>query len=262
MATLLVTDANRGQEIATNGVLISATLKRVPTDFNHGDYLSISNSIKVGLHMHIATSYVSVDSILFTGNISFDSLVVEDIPDGCEVELEFPAAPTLTALVPNTAESGSADFVLSCQGTEFTNETIINFAGQEEPTTFVSNVEVTTIVKPSLFAPATVPVYLHTGDLQTASLDFTFTQTVLPVLSAIVPTSVLAGSADFTLSCQGSGFTDQSRIYFGGQNLPTTFVSSTEITTVISPSLFSPGEVGVAVSTGDLWSDPLAFTFT
>jgi hypothetical protein len=81
----------------------------------------------------------------------------------------------LASLSPNTVVSGSPDFVLSCIGTGFTPNTVMKFGDYDEPTTFVSETEVTTIVKPSLFAPAAVPVLVRNGDVLSEPLDFTFT---------------------------------------------------------------------------------------
>lgn len=91
---------------------------------------------------------------------------------------EPPEAPVLSLLLPNTVASGDPDLTLSCRGSNFTDRTVVHFGDYDEPTTLVSATEVTTIVKPSLFAPAPVPVYLHSGgDLQkTQTLTFTFTE--------------------------------------------------------------------------------------
>jgi hypothetical protein len=97
--------------------------------------------------------------------------------EGGPVPPEPAAAPVLTGLSPDTAVSGdAADIVMSCVGTGFTPESIIVFNGFAEPTTFVSDTEVTTGVKPSLFVvPAVCPVAVHTGTQVTAAIDFTFT---------------------------------------------------------------------------------------
>ena len=81
----------------------------------------------------------------------------------------------LASLSPNTAVSGSADFVLSCIGTGFTKDTVMQFGAHDEPTTLVSATEVTTIVKPSLFVPDVVPVLVHTATETSEPLNFTFT---------------------------------------------------------------------------------------
>jgi hypothetical protein len=88
------------------------------------------------------------------------------------------AAFSLDSLSPDTVVSGSDDLTLSCIGSSFNAETIIKFGDFDEPTTLVSSTEVTTIVKPSLFAPAVVPVQVHNGPVYSAPLYFSFTEPV------------------------------------------------------------------------------------
>lgn len=86
-----------------------------------------------------------------------------------------PPPPILESLSPDTVISGDPDVVLSCIGSGFTWETTIKFGDYDEPTTLVSPTEVTTIVKPSIFAPAVVPVLVRNGLVSSDPLDFTFT---------------------------------------------------------------------------------------
>jgi hypothetical protein len=174
--TLTVSDADRGQEVATNKAIVSVVLKKAPLGYDP-DYLAFADGNRVAFNMHISSTPVSVDSNLFSGAASFESLVVKEIPTGCEVELELTDPPTLTSLSPDTAVSGDLDFVLSCTGANFVSGTVIRFGPTyDEPTTLVSDTEVTTIVKPSLFAPAVVPVWVRTGNLWSDPVDFTFTE--------------------------------------------------------------------------------------
>lgn len=115
-----------------------------------------------------------------SGNPNYISLPPEG---GSAPEPPDPAlAPTLTSLDPNTAVLGSEDFTLRCLGTNFTEESIINFAGQPEPIVFVSPEEITTGVKPSLGWGTNVgiPVFVQNADGQIANppLDFVFTDPV------------------------------------------------------------------------------------
>jgi len=97
--------------------------------------------------------------------------------EGGPVPPEPIAPPALTSLDPSTAVAGStADIVMKAIGTGFTPSSIIVFNGYAEPTTFVSETELTTGVKPSLFVvPAVCPVSIHTNSLVTEPIDFTFT---------------------------------------------------------------------------------------
>jgi hypothetical protein len=85
-------------------------------------------------------------------------------------------APVLSALNPATAVLGSANFTLSCIGEGFTPDAVIAFNGLDEPTTVVSETEVTTGVDMSVWAaPATVPVTVRTAAGESAPLTFEFT---------------------------------------------------------------------------------------
>jgi hypothetical protein len=84
------------------------------------------------------------------------------------------SAPTISALTPDTAESGAADIDLVITGTGFTPSSVIVFGANDEPTTMISDTEVSTGVRPSLFAPAVVPVTVRNGPARSAPLDFTF----------------------------------------------------------------------------------------
>jgi hypothetical protein len=84
--------------------------------------------------------------------------------------------PTLTSLEPNTAVLGDPDLVLHCIGTNFTETSVIHFSDHDEPTTFVSDTEVTTGVKPTLgWGAVSLPVTIRQGSFETGPLDFTFT---------------------------------------------------------------------------------------
>lgn len=110
---------------------------------------------------------------------SYRDWLAEGSPSGGQA----PGAPlpTLASLEPATAEIGSADVLLHAIGTGFEDGCSIVFNGGEEPTTFVSATEVTTVVKPSLATgPWTLPVYVRGITGATNSLDFSFTEPVVP----------------------------------------------------------------------------------
>ncbi len=85
--------------------------------------------------------------------------------------------PALTALEPDTAVLGSPSFTLHVQGSGFTPDAVIVFAGHDEPTTVVSPTEVTTGIDMSVWhGPDAVPVTVKHGDGDASNaLVFTFT---------------------------------------------------------------------------------------
>jgi hypothetical protein len=86
-----------------------------------------------------------------------------------------------------------------------------------------------------------------------------------PSVSAISPTSIVAGSSDLVLNVTGHYFVDDPQIgtkaiwRAGGQTstLPTNVVNTTQLTALIPAALLSSaGSAQIWVQTGDLSSDP------
>lgn len=85
--------------------------------------------------------------------------------------------PVITSLEPASMAIGSADQELKVKGTGFTPGSVIVFNGYVEPTTPGEVTELATGVKPSLFAvPVTLPVTVRSGPLESAPMDFEFTE--------------------------------------------------------------------------------------
>jgi hypothetical protein len=176
MGVITVTEAELGQSVAKDQVLKGLTLKIPPSAAGYGNYFTLTDGEMVLYNIDPSTSHISSDSVLFSGGYGFGDLILKNIPVGSTFELDVTAPPTLGSLSPNSVESGAPDLTLSCTGTDFTGGSIIMFGSEDEPTTMVSDTELTTIVKPSLFAPATVPVTVRTGRFTTDPVDFTFTE--------------------------------------------------------------------------------------
>jgi hypothetical protein len=85
--------------------------------------------------------------------------------------------PVVTSLEPASAVIGSEPFDIHVKGTGFTPDSAIVFAGQVEPTTFVSETELTTGVNMPLWTgPDIVPVAVRNQDnVQSDPMSFEFT---------------------------------------------------------------------------------------
>lgn len=85
-----------------------------------------------------------------------------------------------------------------------------------------------------------------------------------PVITSIMPTSrVVAPTDDITLHVYGTGFVFESFIHFAGHEERTRMVSTGELTTGITGSLFAgPDTVDVSVRTDGLESNVVPFEFT
>jgi hypothetical protein len=87
--------------------------------------------------------------------------------------------------------------------------------------------------------------------------------TKLPTVSMLNPSTVTIGSPYFDIHVHGSNFTDTSKILFNGLEEPTTFVSSSELTTGVNMPLWTaPATVPVSVqNVNGSMSAPLMFEF-
>lgn len=100
-----------------------------------------------------------------------------DLAEGGGTPPVADVAPILDSLDPATAELDSADVTMTVHGTGFTESSVIMFADQPEPIVFVSETEISTVVKPSLsWGAVTVPVSVKNGEEESNLLDFTFTE--------------------------------------------------------------------------------------
>lgn len=91
-------------------------------------------------------------------------------------EIAGAAKPEITALSPDYCVLDDPDFVLYVEGTGFTPQSEIWFAGHPEPTSLGEDGRLSTGVKPGLWgAPVVVKCAVHTGTQMSNALDFTFT---------------------------------------------------------------------------------------
>jgi len=85
--------------------------------------------------------------------------------------------PDLLDIDPDAATIGDPDVTLTCTGEGFTPESVIVFNGGDEPTTFVNETTLTTIVKPSTAGVAgTFPVLVRSAAGESEPLDFEFVE--------------------------------------------------------------------------------------
>ncbi len=82
-----------------------------------------------------------------------------------------------------------------------------------------------------------------------------------PIITALQPASVEAGSDAFALTVNGDNFLSSSMVRWNGVNRPTTFISATQLTASISVAdVASTGLVSVTISNPEGTSKPATFT--
>lgn len=86
-----------------------------------------------------------------------------------------------------------------------------------------------------------------------------------PTLTALEPDTASITDADFNGHIRGTGFTPQTVIVWNGVDEPTTFVDSTDVWTLVKPSVVTAPtvlDVTVRNGSGPEVDPPLEFTWT
>lgn len=160
--------------------------------------------------------------------------------------------PTVTSILPSSTLVNSGAFTLTVTGTNFINNSTVNWNGNGRVTTFVSATQLTAVISATdLTQAGTFPITVTNpapGGGTSNSVNFTVTNPA-PQLTSLSPGAAIVNSNAITLTLTGSGFVPQSRVLWNAAQRPTTFVSSTQLTAQISASdLATQGQVSVVVS--------------
>ncbi|MDD1653186.1 MAG: lectin like domain-containing protein [Methanomicrobiales archaeon] len=164
--------------------------------------------------------------------------------------------PVLTGISPATATAGGSAFTLSASGSGFTSGSIVRWNEADRTTTYVSDTRITATIPAADIATAgtaSVTVFTPAPGGGTSSPQ-TFTVSPppapVPVLTGISPSMTTAGGEGFNLTVTGSGFTLRSRVLWNGEDRPTIFRSSTQLTALIPESdIAAEGTASVTVYT-------------
>ncbi|MET4107575.1 FG-GAP-like repeat-containing protein [Hymenobacter sp. UYP22] len=179
--------------------------------------------------------------------------------------------PVITSFTPTSGYEGTN---VTLNGTNLAGTTLITFAGSSNNTVstdFVVNAAGTQIT--DIYVPAgaqTGPIRVTTAGGTATSTDvFTVTPAVpnpVPTMTALSPATAPGGSGPLVLTVNGVNFAARAFIQFNGVTLPTTRVSSSELTAQVPASaLAAPGTYSVTVTNptpGGGTSAPLPFLVT
>ncbi|WP_348261026.1 IPT/TIG domain-containing protein [Telmatobacter sp. DSM 110680] len=222
------------------------TLTATGVGFASGDSITwngtaIATSVDSSTQLHAT---VPAANVVTAGTIL---IAVQDASNNKTNQLPFIVTggaagtpPTLTSLSPNTSFNNVASVALTANGTGFLSNSVIVWAGTAMPTTFVSATQLTTTIPAAfLTTVGTENVFVLNPD-STVSNTLPFTITVnpatTPTLTSISPTKSAVGDPGFTLTLNGTNFATGCVAYFGATALPTTVVSSTQLTAQVPAS--------------------------
>ncbi|MFN0109326.1 MAG: hypothetical protein ACKVZH_10780 [Blastocatellia bacterium] len=180
--------------------------------------------------------------------------------------------PVLTSLIPTVIAAGSPGFTLTINGANFVPGAVVNFNGSPRQTVFFSASQLFAQISAADVAnvgSATITVTNPApggGTSNGLTLVISSTPNPVPTLVSVNPNGAIAGDSDFTLVVTGANFVPGAFIVFGGQPLPTIFVSTNELRAlVMSEHVANPGSVDVYVinpAPGGGASNTLPFAIT
>ena len=178
-------------------------------------------------------------------------------------------ATRIDALSQTAALVGGNGFTLTLTGANFTNTAKVRWSGSERATNFVSATQLTAaITTADLTATGTFSIDVFDappGGGASNQVSFTV-QNPVPQLAGLNPASRAAGSEQFTLTLNGSGFVSGAVVRWNNNARSTIFVSATQLTAFIPASdVAAQGTTTVTVfnpAPGGGASGPQTFTIT
>ncbi len=227
------------------------------------------------------TTYISstqLDATILTSDLAtvgtFAITVVNPTPgggtSGSQTFTVNNPVPTTTTISPLAKNAGSGAFTLTVNGTNFVSGATVDFDGSARTTTFVNSTKVTASITSSDvffgqegYHDITV-VNPSPGGGASNAASFDVVSLLAPTITDIVPSSSTYGNNGFTLTVNGSRFFSggTSTIYWGSLALPTTYVSSGQLTaslaSVPAAGIYYITVVNTIVFGGS--SNPVAFT--
>jgi len=152
----------------------------------------------------------------------------------------------LNSVSPSTIKIGSPSTTLTFAGKNFvTGGTAIWNSANALATTFVSATQITAVVPATYLTKAgTATVALAfpspASSNQTVTQSLTITiGNVAPTLTSMTPMHVISNASSLSLTLTGTNFNASSVVDWGSTALTTTFVSATQLTATVPPSLYA-----------------------
>jgi hypothetical protein len=161
--------------------------------------------------------------------------------------------PVIDSISPNLIQAGtvsSATFDLMVSGVGFENSATVQWNAKSVPTQFVSSTSLlATIPAGAAFALGIALVTVLSGGNSSSCVPFTIVPSC--AIGALSPPIIPTVSSALTLTVTGVGFQPNSVIEFNNTSLPTTFISTTQLSASVPPQQCSQYYfVNVAVSMG------------
>ncbi len=154
--------------------------------------------------------------------------------------------PEITSLSPTAVSTGSSSFELDVAGEHFVSQSTVTVNGNIRSSAFLgSTLLQAEVLSTDVSSAGTLEIAVVNpppGGGSSASFPLSV-RNPLPVIAALTPTAILAGSAGSTLGVSGSNFVSDSVITLNGAPRPTIFTSSSSLQASLNAGDFSTAGV-------------------
>jgi hypothetical protein len=151
-----------------------------------------------------------------------------------------PPLPTISSLSPSGGNAGMGAFILTVVGTNFSSNSTIYWGSTPLVTTVLQSAVAQASVPASLVATVgAISITVFTPSGTSSPVIFNISP-AMPVITSMSPGSVAAGSSQFTLTVNGTGFSSISAVFFGSCCLlDPTYASTTQLRITIPAYLIA-----------------------
>jgi uncharacterized protein (TIGR03437 family) len=197
----------------------------LPTTFVSATQLTATIPVDRVATENVATITVSTPGIADSNSLNFPIIAV---------------SPSISKISPDSAIAGGPAFTMTVNGDGFIPASqVTGLAGAT--TTYVSLNQLTVSVPASAIANVgshAIQV-VSPGPLVSPQAPVFAVKAPTPAITSLIPASVLVGGPDFTLTVNGSNFLSSATVAWNGAALPTTRVSATQLTAIVSAALIA-----------------------
>jgi uncharacterized repeat protein (TIGR02543 family) len=160
--------------------------------------------------------------------------------------------PAIASMTPVATVAGNPAFDLQVYGTNFLPNSVVRWNGVDRFTIFLSSKQLrATIAAEDISSPGQRDITVASPGILSGAMTFVVSNPA-PVITALSPPAVVAGSQEFALTVFGMNFVNGAAVLWNGQTRQTTFVSNSQLRAVIpAADTMQAGNFNVTVLNAD-----------
>jgi len=161
------------------------------------------------------------------------------------------SGPVITTFDPASAATGDAPFILTVNGLNFVEQSIVTIDGTPRATTFVSPTQLRVqITSTDLSSPREMAVSVLNPNGSASTPVGLIVRNVVPTITSLSPNEAIAADNGFTLFITGTGLNENSVVKLNGVTRPATFDAPTGklLASITAADIATPQTIAVTVT--------------